>query len=193
LGEALLTAKATVLLLSPSQRQSGELFRKVMGQFSALGCPVSAVSETATQLMLANGSRIISLPGTEATIRGFSGVQLLVIDEASRVPDALYYSVRPMLATSRGRLIALSTPFGQRGFYFQEWTSGGEDWDRVRVTADDCPRIPSEFLEEERRALGERWWRQEYHCSFEDAVDAVFSQADINAAMRGDVQPLFGG
>jgi hypothetical protein len=193
LGEALLTPRSTVLLLSPSQRQSGELFKKVTGLYAALGCPVPALSETATQLQLANGSRIISLPGTEATIRGYSGVKLLVIDEASRVPDALYYSVRPMLAASRGRLVVLSTPFGRRGFFFEEWENGGPDWDRVRVTAADCPRIPPDFLEEERRALGERWYKQEYFCSFEDAVDAVFSQADIAAAMQGDVRPLFGG
>jgi hypothetical protein len=182
-----------VLLLSPSQRQSGELFKKMTGQYAALGCPVPARSETATELRLANDSRIISLPGTEQTIRGYSGVKLLVIDEASRVPDALYFSVRPMLAASRGRLVVLSTPFGRRGFFFEVWENGGADWDRVRVTAADCPRIPPDFLEEERRALGERWYRQEYFCSFEDSVDAVFSQADINAAMQGEVQPLFGG
>jgi hypothetical protein len=80
-----LTPKSTVLLLSPSQRQSGELFKKVTNQYAALGCPVPALTETATQLQLANGSRIISLPGNEQTIRGYSGVKLLVIDEASRV------------------------------------------------------------------------------------------------------------
>lgn len=192
LGEALLTPRATVLLLSPSQRQSGELFKKVTDQYGALGRPVPVRSETATQLQLANGSRVVSLPGTEQTVRGYSGVRLLVIDEASRVPDALYASVRPMLATSRGRLVVLSTPFGQRGFFFQEWEDGGPDWDRVKITATDCPRIPPQFLEEERHSLGERWWRQEYFCSFEDAVDAVFAQGDIMAALRSDVQPLFG-
>jgi hypothetical protein len=64
-----------------------------------------------------NGSRIISLPGDEATVRTYSNVQLIVIDEASRVPDDLYYSVRPMLATSNGRLVCLSTPRGKRGFF----------------------------------------------------------------------------
>jgi hypothetical protein len=39
--------------------------------------------------------------------------------------------------------------------------------------------------------LGDRWYRQEYLCSFEDVIDAVFSYADIQAALRDDVQPLF--
>jgi hypothetical protein len=46
-------------------------------------------------------------------------------------------------------------------------------------------------LAEEKRALGDRWYRQEYLCSFEDVVDAVFSYADIQAVLRDDVQPLF--
>ena len=191
LGEAMVTPKATVLLLSPSQRQSGELFKKVVSHFDALGRPIRAVAETATELRLANGSRVVSLPGTEATIRGFSGVRLLVIDEASRVSDALYYSVRPMLSTSRGRLVVLSTPFGRKGFFFTEWASGGPTWDRVKITADQCPRIPPGFLNEERRSLGQRWYQQEYFCSFEDSIDAVFSQSDIEAAMQSDAQPLF--
>jgi hypothetical protein len=50
-----------------------------------------------------------------------------------------------MLLTPRGRLIALSTPFGRRGFFFEAWT-GPEDWHRVKVSASDCPRTSKEFL-----------------------------------------------
>ncbi len=189
---ALLQPNAPVLLLSPSLRQSGELFRKVLALYTALGHPVPAVRETALQLELANGSRVVSLPGTEGTVRGFSEVALLVIDEAARVSDALYFAVRPMLAVSRGRLVALSTPFGQRGWFYQEWIGPG-DWNRVRVTADDVPRITKEFLAEERRALGERFYQQEYFADFSACIDAVFDAADIAAALSDDVQPLFGG
>ena len=61
-----------------------------------------------------------------------------------------------MLAVSGGRLIALSTPFGKRGWFHAAWRSA-EDWDRVKVTAEQCPRISAEFLVEERvlaRRLG---------------------------------------
>lgn len=142
-------------------------------------------------MTLSNGSRIISLPGEEATIRGYSGVSLLVIDEASRVQDSLYRTVRPMIAVSRGKLIALSTPWGKRGWFYEEWI-GNADWNRVRITADDCPRISREFLKEEEMSLGDRWFRQEYGCSFEEMVDAVFSTEDIDAALAGGAKPLFG-
>ena len=142
------------------------------------------------ELRPTNGSRVISLPGNEGGIRGYSGVALLVIDEAARVPDALYCSVRPMLAVSGGALVALSTPFGKRGWFFEEW-SGGNDWRRVRVIAEQCPRIRADFLAQERATLGERWYRQEYLCSFEDTIDSVFAYGDIQAALSHDVLPLF--
>ena len=63
------------------------------------------------------------LPGQEKTIRGFSGVTLIIEDEASRVDDTLYRAVRPMLAVSGGRLILMSTPYGQTGHFFEEWTN----------------------------------------------------------------------
>src|SRR5262245_10485473 len=194
LREALLRPGALVLLLSPTLRQSGELFRdKVKRLYNALGRPVAAVQESALAMELANGSRVISLPGDEQTIRGYSGVRLLVVDEASRADDALYYAVRPMLAVSGGRLIALSTPFGKRGWYHDAWHAPGGGWRRIKVTADQCPRIPREFLEEERRALGEHWFRQEYHCEFRDTIDSVFTYADVMAAKDDGLAPLFGG
>ena len=190
LHTALVRPRSPVLLLSPSTRQSGELFRKVMDLFNALDRPLSVVAESALRVEFSNGSRVLSLLGTEGTVRGFSDVALLVIDEAARVADSLYYSVRPMLAVSRGRMVALSTPFGKRGWFHDEWFGEGE-WERVRITAPECPRITADFLAEEERALGERWYRQEYLCSFEDVVDAVFAYGDIQAALSDDVKPLF--
>jgi hypothetical protein len=192
LRTALLASGALVLLLSPSLRQSSELYRKVADLYRRLNRPVAAAQESTLRLELANGSRIISLPGTEDTVRGYSGAALLVIDEASRVPDTLYFSMRPVLAVSRGRLVALSTPFGRRGWFHSEWEDGG-GWERVQITARQCPRITREFLAEEERALGPRWFAQEYFCSFEDPVDAVFSAADVQAALADDIAPLFTG
>jgi hypothetical protein len=190
LRAALLGPPALVLVLSPSQRQSGELFRKVLDLFAALGRPVGVTAESALRLELSNGSRVVALPGDEKNIRCFSGVALLVIDEAARVTDALYYAVRPMLAVSQGQLVALSTPFGKRGWFHDEWHGEGA-WERVKITASECPRIPADFLAEERKALGERWFRQEYECSFEDTVAAVFAYEDIQAALSSEVQPWF--
>src|SRR5262249_19499108 len=171
---------ALVLLLSPALRQSQELFRKCLDTYRALDRPVPAEAESALRLELENGARIVSLPGTDTSIRGFSGVRLLLIDEASRVEDALYMSVRPMLAVSGGRLVALSTPFGTRGWWHEAWRSG-EPWERYEVPATDCPRISPAFLDEERRTMGAFWYRQEYNCEFLDAVSQAFTRVEVEA------------
>jgi hypothetical protein len=179
-------------MLSPSERQSGEIFLKAMGFYETLGRPITAVKRTELTVRLANDSRIISLPGSEKTVRCYSGVTLAIVDEASLVADELLVAVTPMLATSRGRLIGLSTPRGRRGWFSDKWHDTGSDWRKIRIQATQCPRIDPEFLASERRSLGELWYKQEYECSFEDAVGQVFSDKDIEAALS-DESPLFGG
>lgn len=192
LHEALYRPPALILLLSPSLRQSGELFRKVLSFYAGFAKEAPADAETALRLDLTNGSRIVSLPGKEETVRGYSGVSLLILDEAARVPDELYYSVRPMLAVSGGRLVALSTPFGKRGWFFDTWQNGAADWKRVKVTAHDCPRISPTFLAEERAAMPDFWYRAEYLCEFTEAADSLFGYDLVMSAIAPDVAPLFG-
>jgi hypothetical protein len=191
LHKALTVAGSLVLILAPAERQAKELFSKVAEAYRALGHVVPAESYRKMGAELANGSRIEALPGTEKTIRGFSGVDLLLVDEASRVADELYYAVRPMLAVSGGRLMMLTTPYGRRGVFFEEWTDG-QGWERYEVPASQCPRISEGFLEEERQVLPRRIYRQEYECSFEDTEDAVFAYEDVQAAISSEVTPLFG-
>jgi hypothetical protein len=192
LHEAIYCPNSLILLLSPSLRQSQELFRKLKDVYNELDSPTlpQPIEESALRTEFDNGSRIIALPGKEATIRGFSGVSLLIVDEASRVPDELYQSVRPMLAVSGGRIVLLSTPFGKRGFFFSEW-SDGVGWQKVKITADQCPRIDKEWLERERAMIGDWWYLQEYFCEFVETSDQVFSYEDIQAALDPDLKPLF--
>lgn len=192
LHTAIYTPESLVLLLSPSLRQSGELFRKVCGFYGDLGKPVGAQQESATTLALDNGSRVVSLPGSPDTVRGFSGVRLLIIDEAALTPDALFVACSPMLAVSRGRLVALSTPMGKRGWFHDQWEAVPSNWQKVKATAWDCPRVDRVFLEEQKQLLGDRWFRQEYECSFEETLDQVFSTESILAAFDSDETPLFG-
>jgi hypothetical protein len=193
LHTALYQPGSLVLLLSPSQRQSGELFRKLTDFYADLGRPLGAVEDSATTLGLGNGSRVVSLPGSPATVRCFSSVKLLVIDEAALTTDDLFVATSPMRAASRGRLLCLSTPLGKRGWFHDQWSGVSIPWERVKATAWDCPRIDPAFLAEERQVMGERWFRQEYECSFEETLDQVFSTDSVMRAFDTDEAPLFGG
>jgi hypothetical protein len=173
------------IVLGPSERQATELLRTTRGMLAALGEDAPELeTDNTLSLQLANGSRVLALPGKDTTIRGFSNVRLLIVDEASRVPDPLYHSVRPMLAVSGGRLVLLSTPFGKRGFFHREWTEG-EGWDRYRVPAVECPRISHQFLAAEQRSLPRDTYAQEYECAFIEASGSLFAGDDL-AAMFGD-------
>jgi hypothetical protein len=177
-----------VIALSPSGRQTGELMRKIEDFAKKCQIDPKGDGDNEMSLLLANGSRIVGLPGMEATIRGFSAVSLLVIDEAARVAEATYEAVRPMLAVSDGDLWMLSTPWGKRGFFWEEWSSE-RAWRRMRVPATECPRISAAFLAEEREHLGERAFAQEYMCEFAEREGQVFSEEAIQRCLSEEVKP----
>ena len=179
-----------VVIVSPSQRQSAEMLRTVMGMHSKLKGTLGLRQESVLKVELANGSRIVALPSESKTVRGLSSVDLLIVDEAARIEDDLLQAVRPMLAVSNGRMIMLSTPFGKRGAFFEAWT-GSDDWHRVRVAADQCPRISKQFLAEELRELGAMRFSEEYGLEFLDPDEAVFPSAIIDAAFTPEVVPLW--
>ena len=191
LWKAIYEPNALVLLVSPSQRQSGELFRTTMNFHARLQGAPTLSAESALRAELSNGTRIVSLPGTEKTIRGFAGANLVVIDEAARVDDELLAAVRPMLATSNGHLIALTTPAGKRGWFYETWIGQSEDWKRVKVAASDCPRISKEFLDEELRELGAIRFSEEYQLEFRDNEESVFPVEIIARAFTSEVEPLW--
>lgn len=190
LHEAIYAPGSVTVCVSPSQRQSSELFRKVVELRSSLPDPPVLLEDNKTSMSVAGGGRVLSLPGSEATIRGISAVTLLIEDEAARVDDDLYSAVRPMLATSNGRLVLMSTPFGKRGHFWKAWDEA-PGWRKVRITAEEVPRISKEFLEEERATHTEAWYLQEYFCQFVDAERAVFGYDTVMRALDDSVPPLF--
>jgi hypothetical protein len=191
LHRALYHPGSLVLILAPAERQAKETFSKVADLYRKAGHSTPPDSSRKLGLELEGGSRIEALPGSERTVRGFSGVDLLILDEAARVHDGLYYATRPMLAVSGGALIMLSSPAGRRGVFFEEWTEG-IGWLRYEVPAAECPRITPAFLEEECRSLPRRVFDQEYNCVFNEVDDAAFAYDDVAAAITADVTPLFG-
>lgn len=176
---------ALVLLVSPSQPQSQEIFRKCLTAYRDLGRPKGIARESALRLEMENGSRIISLPGSEKTNVGYSA-DLVIIDEAARTPSELVESMLPVVAVTGGSVIALTTPKGARGWFYSLWTTPnvGDVWERYEITADYCPRITPEILDEARFTRGERHVQQEYFCSFMADEEAFFNPEDLERSLR---------
>jgi hypothetical protein len=153
LADALQAPDSLILVLSRSMRQSGELFRKVK-RFYNLVHPLPLSKDTEHALELSNGSRIISLPASEETIVGYSAVTRLILDEAARIPDGTYYAVRPMLAMSQGSLLALSSPFGRRGFFYEAWEGTAAESQALDVATVEALLADLHFPIEEYSAPG---------------------------------------
>jgi hypothetical protein len=187
---AYMQANSLVLVASPTNRQSAELVRKAAEMVMKLGIRPRGDGDSDTSLLLPNGSRIIGLPGVEGTVRGYSAVSLLLIDEAARVADAMYRTLRPMLATSNGDLWLMSTPRGKQGLFYEAWELEGPEWFRIRVPATECARIAPAFLEAERRAVGPLWFAQEYLGEFVDSGAAVFGRDAVDRAVDDGFEVL---
>jgi hypothetical protein len=189
LHAAIYRAPSTIVLISPSLRQSVELYRTFHAMYARLPGRPDALYETLTRLELENGSRIISYPGSERTVRGIASVDLIVVDEAARCGDELVAATRPMLAVSNGAFFALSTPAGKQGWFYEQWLRG-IGWHRISIKSTECPRISPEFLQGERDALGLMLFAQEYLCEFHDPEDAAFLTELLDAAFVDSFEPF---
>ncbi len=177
-----------VLCVSPSDRQSAELFDKIASVVKAAPYSPKRTEDNKRSMRLANGSRIVCLPGSPDTIRGYSAPDMVIVDEAAFCEDSLFGAVAPMLAVSNGEMMLLSTPYGKRGAFYKAWADGGDDWERLRVTAPECQRISAEFLEEEERTRPAWLFAQEYMAVFTETLDGVFTSEQVQGAIEdGDV------
>lgn len=190
LHTAIFEPESLILLCSPSQRQSCELFAKVMFSLKRLDPAVPLEEDNRLSAELRNGSRIVSLPGDARTIRGYSAPRLVIADEAGYCPDDLFTAIRPMLAVSEGKLCLLSTPAGRGNEFYRVWTSPGDDWEKIKIIGEQCPRISRAFLDRERAALGPLLFSQEFEGAFIDADTSVFSAELIAACLDRSFGPF---
>ena len=173
---------ATAVGRAPAQRRA--LLQTALGS-------IAATSESTSGLGLGNGSRIVSLPGKEATIRGYSDVALLVIDEAARVDEDLYVAVRPMLAVSGGRLLAALNPRRATRLVLR----GLAKRRALASRPGHRRRLPTDQRRVSRRGTTNDAARSSTpantNAEFTDAIDSVFSHAHVMAALDPTLTPLY--
>ena len=174
------------LICSAGARQAQEVLGRAVAMYRRIGSPVVAIGENASSLTLENQSRVISLPSQPATVRGYTP-DFIIVDEAAQCSDELYQSLRPMQLVAGANMWLLSTPFGKRGFFYEQWADGGDRWRRVKITADQCPRIDAAFLEAERRTS--LWFDAEYLAEFtETSAERVFSDQELDNLFKEQVE-----
>lgn len=212
-------SEALNLVTAPTQDQSKELVKKMNGFRHRDPELPQLVHDGAFEMEFANGSRIVALPGSERSVRGYTAPKTIIIDEASQVTEDLVMAIRPMMVGADTELILLSTPRGKRGYFYRQWTHG-KHWKKilVRIAYDledgklvpampekkfhelmlekgihayYSPRHDLEHLEQELESMDEVWFRQEYLCEFIDTMVSYFPLDLIEKAMDDSVEPLF--
>ncbi len=184
-------APALILIVAPTVRQSYELILKIKGFLRELNVRPKQDGFNDVSLLLPNESRVIAVPADPDTIRGYSRVSMILVDEAARVPDEVFRSVTPALARSHnGTIWLMSTPKGRRGFFHDLWHNGDPQWTRIHSTVADGERIPASFLDSERASKPASDFDEDYHCVFQDTHDQFFASDDITVAFTSEVRAL---
>lgn len=134
-----------------------------------------------------SGSIIYSFPAgkTGVFIRGLT-VDHLIADEAAFIPEAVWLSVKPMIAVSKklrglGWETLLSTPFGKGGHFYE--TQSDDDFKQWHISSENCPRIPRDFLQKEKNRLSKAEYAQEYLGEFVDEFNQFFPTELIKKCM----------
>jgi len=193
---ALYYPRSLCLLIAPSLRQSGEDFRKTLDCLDSVTPRPILQEETKLTLKFDNNSRIIALPGGNdgRTVRGYSRPDIILVDEAAQTSDDLFHSLLPMVTRNpASKIIMASTPFGSRGVFYHLWMEGGPEWHKIKVTADQNPRLDPDLLAEIRRTMEPWRFAQEYMGEFHGSASGVFSDQTIEMMFDSDAEPLWPG
>lgn len=182
------TPDGLVLIFSPSEMQSMNLMRKAKLHIGKAG--IKLKHDLKKEVEFENGARMVALPGSEKTVRSWSDVTMLIVDEAAFADDALYYAVEPMVLQSRGQIILLSSAYHTTGFFYEFATADDDRWSRYRVPVYESPRVPAEWIEWKRQSLPEHIFRREYLAEFIDPEGAAFTAEEIERAVDMDLEPF---
>jgi tRNA(Met) C34 N-acetyltransferase TmcA len=188
-GLAIHTARywsdVAVVIVSPSLKQSSEILGRARAGLRRLAVPLE--QDSASMLGLTNGSRIVSLPGTARSVRGWTA-KLLILDEAAFIVPETFTAARALVATG-GRLVVQSTPADEWGDFHEIVTTDDPEWARYTVRSDEVPTISADFLEGERRALSPDVYSREYECVFGKAGATLFTAERIASLILPDEIP----
>jgi len=179
----------TVLITAPTQRQSGELFDKIKREINGSNIPGDLWGierETRTIMEFTNDSRVICLPAGEdgSNIRGYTA-DLIVVDEAAFIPDEVFFqALLPMMATTDGTMLLLSTPFGSSGFLYDAFHNDLEEqYFTKRVATYRNPTVSDEYISNQQRQLSSIDFKQEILGQFVESASSFFTAEVIDQAM----------
>lgn len=185
-----------VMIVSKAMRQSTEMFGNVKWMVNASPMAASIIQETQTLIKFSNGSSIQCLPGGNGdSIRGFT-IDLILVDEAAYVRDSLFAAIAPMIISTNGSIVQISTPNTNSGEFWRSQQPESE-YKAFHFTHDDAifedgrPLVDPEELEREKIRCGgadSPEWLREYRAEFGSSEGAFFGDEGIDSAFDVEVK-----
>jgi len=176
----------TILITSASLRQSMIMFSRISSFVFTTPVRNRVIRATRTIIQFDNRSEIIALPCSENLLRGYTA-HMVVVDEAAFIPEEIIINILyPMLATTNGSLILLSTPWGKDHFFYRAFMD--PDFSVHRVKSSECPLIPESFLRKQQQLMTAETYRMEYDAEFVEAATSYFTQDLIRACIVPELE-----
>ena len=190
---ALQTPKLKIAVIARSKEQAGILIENATDFAIELGLRTRRVPGRQFSLQLPNMSRIVAVPHTLHSSLGRTA-NILIVDEAAKVSDDVYYAVSPFVSRTHGQIWLLSTPTRQSGFFYNFWHDTESGWHRVYSNVDDCPEIDRDYLAMQQRANPIKY-SQDFLCQFTQPANRLCSRDAASAIVRkqGDNTPSGAG
>ena len=196
---ALNNEKKQILIVSVTEDQAKELLIKctlyIDSQYKGRIC-TGAKKPTKDKLQLKNGSIIrtkaVGMSGTG--VRGFT-IDMLIADEAAFMPEDVWPAVTPMLLTTGGDIVLLSTPHGKKGYFYESyhdknfkvWHVNSVDIINNRPVSETWSQFQkdkaTEYLKSEEQRMSIREFGQEYLGQFIDDLTQFFNEQQIKKTL----------
>lgn len=111
---------------------------------------------------------------------------VVYLDEAAYMDENVINTViMPLLADTDGELRCISTPLGQRGFFYESFMRGKKDdpsYASFQFNSYKNPHISHEFIDRQKAIVTDVQWRCEWGAEFLDDSVCVFRGDSIIAA-----------
>ena len=171
-----------VWYVAPTYKMARQIvWRKLKNKLQDLNW-VAKTNETELTITLVNGS-VIALKGADNydSLRGV-GLDFIVLDEFADIdPEAWYETLRPTLSDKAGKALFIGTPKGIGNWAYEIYQNTQDDaanWQSFSYTTLDGGQVPQEEIDQARKDLDERTFRQEYMATFETFTGRIYYSFD---------------
>lgn len=190
--EAARRPKQRIWYIAPSFRMAKQIMWRDLVSVVPKSWLARKPNETELTLFLRNGTEI-SCKGADNpdSLRGV-GLDFVVLDEYQDMRTEVWEEcIRPTLASTNGRAVFIGTPKSFNLLY-DAYIKGQDEslamWESWQFPTITSPFIPAHEIEQAKRDMDPRTFRQEFEASFESVSGRVYYPFDRRTHVRSEIK-----